>query len=240
MRTTMSILGFLGLVAAATLTRVLVAFRASKEEERLRLPGDALVPDPIYVTTQAVTIDAPPTRVWPWLAQMGAGRAGWYSYDVIDNGGHASAEVLVPEYQRVHAGDVFPALPHAPDAFVVAEATEPCSLVLTVPGLDKSTIVSWAFFLEAADGDRTRMIVRGRVSPSWPRLASGAPDHSHPILIERVYSLLALLPASLLLAIGGFGHRVMQNRQLRGIKRRVETADSRQPRGGESFATSHR
>ena len=227
MRATLSLLGIFGLVAAAMITRVLFAFRASEEEERQAVPGDALVPDPIYVTTQAVTIDAPPTRVWPWLAQMGAGRAGWYSYDLIDNGGHASAEVLLPEYQRVNAGDVFPALPHALDAFVVAEATEPRGLVLTVPGLDKSTIVSWAFFLEAANGDRTRIIVRGRVAPSWPRMASGAPDHSHPIFIERVYSLLARLPASVLLAIGGFGHRVMQNRQLRGIKRRAETADSR-------------
>lgn len=238
MRATVSILGILGLVAAATVTRVLLAFRASREEERRDLPGDALVPEPIYTTTQTVTIDASPARIWPWLAQMGAGRAGWYSYDRIDNGGHASSEVLMPEYQRVSPGDVFPALPHARDAFVVAEVAEPRSLVLAVPGARDTIIVSWAFFLEAMKRGRTRLIVRGRVAPSWPRMTSGPPDRTRPILIERVYSLLARLPAPLLLAIGGFGHRVMQNRQLRGIKRRAEAADSR--RRGESFASVDR
>lgn len=233
MRATLSLLGIFGLVAAAMITRVLFALRASKEEERQAVPGDTLVPDPIYITTQAATIDAPRTRVWPWLAQMGAGRAGWYSCDQIDNGGHASAEVLVPEWQRLSPGDLFPALPHARDAFVVAEVADPCSLVLAVPGAHNSTIVSWAFLLEAADRGRTRLVVRGRVAPSWPRMATSPPDRMPPILIERVYNLLARLPRPLLLAIGGFGHRVMQNRQLRGIKRRAEAADSRQARGGE-------
>jgi hypothetical protein len=60
-------------------------------EKRRPLPGDALVPEPIFVSTHAITIDAPPERVWPWIAQMGAGRGGWYSWDAIDNGGAPSA-----------------------------------------------------------------------------------------------------------------------------------------------------
>ena len=64
---------------------------ASREEKRRAMPADSLVPAPMGVVTHAVTINASPDRVWPWLAQMGAGRAGWYSYDWIDNGGHPCA-----------------------------------------------------------------------------------------------------------------------------------------------------
>ena len=58
-------------------------------------------------------IAAPPERVWPWRVQMGAGRAGWYSYDRIDNGGRPSADRIVPELQRLAVGDVMPAVPGA-------------------------------------------------------------------------------------------------------------------------------
>ena len=61
-------------------------------EKRRPLAVDAMIPDPIFTSTHAITIDAPPEAVWPWIAQMGAGRAGWYSWDVIDNGGTAKCE----------------------------------------------------------------------------------------------------------------------------------------------------
>lgn len=187
------------------------------------MPGDALVRDPMYATTQAVTIDAPPSVVWPWLAQMGAGRGGWYSYDQIDNGGAPSARVLLPECQHVAPGDVFPALPGARDAFIVARAERPCDLVLTAPGGDDTTIVSWEFQLVPAALDRTRLIVRARVADGW-RAAAAAPRR-HPggsFFIERVYAVLARLPTPLLLAVAGLAHRAMENQQLRGIRRRAE------------------
>jgi hypothetical protein len=80
--------------AGAVAVETVVAFRASRAERRRALPGDSLVPDPMFTTTQAVTIGAPPERVWPWLAQMGAGRGGWYSWDRIDNGSHPSANSI--------------------------------------------------------------------------------------------------------------------------------------------------
>lgn len=62
-----------GLVVAATCI-------ATTLEKRRPLPGDGMVPNPIFTSTHAVTIDAPPEDVWPWIAQMGGGRAGWYSW----------------------------------------------------------------------------------------------------------------------------------------------------------------
>jgi len=96
---------------------------ASRAEQRRSLPADFIVAEPMGVMTNAITIDAPPDRVWPWLVQLGAGRAGWYSYDRIDNGGVPSAGRIVPEYQHVAPGDVLPATPGATDAFVVASLT---------------------------------------------------------------------------------------------------------------------
>ena len=103
-------------------------------EKRRPLPGDALVPEPIFVSTHAITIDAPPERVWRWIAQMGAGRAGWYSWDAIDNGGAPSATGIMPALQTVASGDMMPAVPGATDAFVVAAVDPPgisCSLFRT-------------------------------------------------------------------------------------------------------------
>jgi len=74
---------------------------ATAFEQRRPLPVDAMVPDPLFTSTHAITIDAPPDQAWPWIAQMGAGRAGWYSWDAIDNGGTPSARRVVPELQPV-------------------------------------------------------------------------------------------------------------------------------------------
>ncbi|HET6922694.1 MAG TPA: hypothetical protein VFI16_06060, partial [Anaeromyxobacteraceae bacterium] len=65
---------------------------ATREERRRTFPGDGLLEDVLGTWTHGVTIAAPPRTVWPWLAQMGAGRAGWYSCDILDNGGRRSAD----------------------------------------------------------------------------------------------------------------------------------------------------
>jgi len=84
---------------------------ASPHERRREMPGDSIIPRPMASITHAITIKAPPELVWPWLVQMGAGRGGWYSYDFIDNGGNPSAISILPKYQEVACGDVFPATP---------------------------------------------------------------------------------------------------------------------------------
>jgi len=74
------------------------------------LPGDTIVPEPTISDTRSVTIDASADQVWPWLPQMGFGRAGWYSYDKLDNSG-GSVRHIMPEYQAIKTGDVVPTFP---------------------------------------------------------------------------------------------------------------------------------
>jgi hypothetical protein len=74
------------------------------------MPGDDLIAD-VASTTRAITIAAPPEQVWPWLAQLGYGRAGWYSYDWIDNDGQPSADRIIPRLQALEVGDQIPMLP---------------------------------------------------------------------------------------------------------------------------------
>jgi hypothetical protein len=189
--------------------------------------ADSLVPDAIWTTTHAVTIHAPLESVWPWLAQMGGGRAGWYSYDHIDNGGHPSAESILPEYQQIVPGDVLPALPGAKEAFLVAEVEVPRHLVLIVPEANGGIQVSWEFLLQPVDQGSTRLIVRARISRGWPAPTQArSASSSSPILIERIYAVLERTPKSLMLAAAGFGHYLMETRMLHGIKRRAESVMS--------------
>jgi uncharacterized protein DUF998 len=200
---------------------------ATADERHRPLPADELVPDPIFASTHAVTIDAPLEEVWPWIAQMGAGRAGWYSWDLIDNGGTSSAKRLVPELQTVAPGDIMPAVPHATDAFVVASVDPPRDLVLTVADGHGATAVTWEHVLEPIDRGQTRLIARGRASSYWLDLARApTPGGHHRIFIERAYAVLARLPRPLLIAFAGIGHRIMEARHLRGIRRR-STATTR-------------
>jgi hypothetical protein len=89
----------------------LASCSATAVERRRSFRVDGIVPDPIVTSTHAITIDAPPEQVWPWIAQMGAGRAGWHSWDLIDNGGTPSAWRVVSELQTVVPGNVMPATP---------------------------------------------------------------------------------------------------------------------------------
>jgi hypothetical protein len=210
--------------------------RATPEEQRMSLPGDDLVAQPMGVFTHAITIEAPPDAIWPWIIQMGSGRAGWYAYDHIDNGGIPSARRIISELQRVTAGDVLPWLPGATDGFIVQSVMPDQALILVVPrqprspdtaaaagGISRAVLASWALALAPVNRGRTRLISRSRVAADF--LAHPATDTTRkPLAAERLYDLLARLPRSLLLPIAGAGHYVMESRMLRGVKRRAEHA----------------
>ena len=195
---------------------------ATTLEKRGRLCVDAMIPNPLFTSTHAVTIDAPPEQVWPWIAQMGAGRAGWYSWDSIDNGGTPSASRVLEELQTVVRGDIMPAVPGATGAFIVSSVEAPLDLVLTVPDGHGGHAVAWEHALVPLEGSQTRLIVRARASSDWLDLARATPPSGHRrIFIERAYAVLARLPRPLLIGFAAFGHRVMEARHLRGIQRRA-------------------
>jgi hypothetical protein len=79
-------------------------WNATDEEVARTMPGDGLLPEGSS-TTRAITVGAPPERIWPWLVQLGYGRGGWYSYDWIDNDGQPSADRIVDELQHLAVGD---------------------------------------------------------------------------------------------------------------------------------------
>ena len=199
---------------------MLLFARPTKDELRRPLPGDALVSNAAATVMHAATICAPLECVWPWLVQMGAGRAGWYSYDWIDNDGKPSASEIIPELQHIAPGDVMPSLPGAQDSFIVAAVEPRRDLALTVPAADGGNLVSWEFFLEPQPSG-TRLLVRGRVGPKWPAGGAGEPATS-PRLIERIYAILAGMPRWMMAPIGTLGHGIKQRRQLNGIKCRAE------------------
>lgn len=187
-----------GLVCGAIAYRLLLRPRvltwgATADEAEARLPGDELLEDAAGVATRAITIDAPASAVWPWLAQMGPSpRGGAYTYDWIENllglNMHSADEVL-PEFQHPRVGDE---LGYGANRMRF-ERVEP-GHVLALRSSDGNWV--WSFVLDEHDGS-TRLISRNRF-----RL---------PRLRDRL-GMVPMEPGSL----------VMERKMLRGIKRRAE------------------
>jgi hypothetical protein len=195
-------------------------------------PGDDLIPNPKKTITHSIVINASAEAIWPWLVQLGAGRAGWYSFDRVDNGGKPSAVKIIPELQHLEVGDIMPAIPGSKDAFIVEEIQIGRTMVLVVPMMTaleepdpqrrmKNPLrVSWALILEPINAESTRLISRGRISENW--LTFSDTGNKNRVFIERVYKLLGKMPWSLMLPIAETGHYFMESRMLRGIKKRTE------------------
>jgi hypothetical protein len=156
---------------------------STRVERKRRLPGDELVDHPTVVTNHAITIAAPPDQVWPWLAQMGWHRGGWYTAGWVDRllfpANWPSATGLVSELQRpLRAGDHIPDGPPGTAWFLVERAEAPCLLVLHstthLPTswrerLGASIDWAWTFTLDPTSDGGTRLLlrVRGRTAPWW-------------------------------------------------------------------------
>jgi hypothetical protein len=181
-----------GVVVTGVLSRHPV--RPLGDEARRASPGDDLVSSAKVEWTHGITIRARPAEIWPWLVQMGCRRAGWYSYDGLDNGGVPSAERIVPQLQQAEVGDILPMTPTADDGFVIRAVEPEWALVLG----DPTGSATWAFALAPVDEATTRLVTRVRAG------------------FDRF--LLGLLFALLWRPI----HFGMQRRQLLNLRRRAE------------------
>ena len=180
--------------------------RATPAERTRVLPGDERIPQAIDTLTHGVTIRRAPRDVWPWLVQMGAGsRAGWYSYDQLDNGRQASAMRIMPELQHPTVGTIFPALPGVTDVFVLLAIEPERLLVLGMLSPKGTTEVTWTFLLDEVAPGTTRLLVRARGGPGYR-------FQGLPLLLTRVVVRVV--------------HLIMQRKQLLGIARRTEMAMS--------------
>jgi hypothetical protein len=195
-----------GLAAYARLVRPwALRWGATKEEAARPLPGDGLVAKADFVATRAITIDAPPNQVWPWLVQIGSGRAGWYTYDRIDNAGVPSATEIIPELQRLAVGNLIPMVA-GKDIGLRVKELEPHRRMLW---WDEKGEYSWEWVLEPIDQQTTRLIQRLRVT-------------RHPWTRRMLYELVA-----------ANGDVVMQRKLLRGIKQRAERLAAHRTTGQE-------
>ena len=176
------------------------------------LPGDDLLPAADLVATRAATIEDTPDRVWPWVAQLGQGRGGFYSYDRLENlvGCEIeSADRIHPEWQHVAVGDPFRLHPKV--ALVVAEVDPGHSLVVDgrartgepAPPYD----FTWAFVVRRYPGLRTRLIVRERYGYTTP---------ASRLVVEPLTA----------------GSALMTRKMLHGIRHRVEAARADGPQSG--------
>ncbi len=95
-------------ITAPLVRRRHLRWGATDDEVAGAMPGDEIVPKPSFSATRALSIAAPPEAVWPWLVQVGFGRAGFYSYDIFDNAARPSADRILPEYQDPRVGDWVP------------------------------------------------------------------------------------------------------------------------------------
>jgi hypothetical protein len=194
-----------GVVAASALLarRQYLRWGATDEEIALTLPGDELVPRANITATRAVTIDATADRVWPWIAQLGQGRGGFYTYDFLENlvgCDMHSADRIVPEWQSSEVGSE---VRLHPEVSLAVAAVEPGRALVLQGGVPMGSLpppydFTWAFVLREGPGGGTRLVVRERYG--YSRWWSG-------LLVEPVQ-------------VVSF---VMSQRMLRGIRDRAES-----------------
>jgi hypothetical protein len=200
-----------GTALAAALVGAAIALRqkqlhwgSAPAEVESELPGDDLLPDARLVATRAISIEAPSTDVWPWIAQLGQGRAGFYSYDVLENMvgcDITSSNSIEPQWQDVAVGDEFRL--HPDMALPVAVVDPPTALVVqseTAGSADEKAVpydFTWAFVVRPAGPQGCRLIARERYAWTNP----------------------GMRPAMEALTLASF---VMTQKMLRGIRDRAE------------------
>lgn len=220
-------------VGAAALTAVatylvrrpaMLRWGTQGDEATEPLPGDDRVPHPTFQSTRAITIDAPPEEVWPWVVQMGIHRAGFYTHDRLERAlfraryveGRHSATRIHPELQDLRVGDL---VPYGAGVEVEVSAIEE----------NRHLVLGEAFVLRPLPGGRTRFLVRyrghGYLGPAFEALSPDA-----PAALRGLASVLRHTPGATLLLravdvlVGDPLHHYMDVGLLRGLKARAEGA----------------
>ena len=170
-----------------------LSWGATPEEIGSQMPGDAIVANPGWCATRAVTVEAPADAIWPWIVQMGYRKAGFYSYDRLDNDGTPSAEAIIPEYQGLEVGDLIPLTKTGHVRAV--EMNRPGSMVWQFVAAGGWSDATWVWVLVPQGPDRTRLLTRLRLGPVTVR--------------QRLFLDL--------------GEIVMMRKCMLGIKRRAES-----------------
>lgn len=195
------LIGFLIAIYAFAVQPWYSKWGATVPEQQMSLPGDEIVIKPNWKYTQAISIHASPGEIWQWLVQIGQGRGGFYSFELLENMIGCdihNADHIIPEFQQLVVGDSIKLHPEAPGIPVVLVDS---ATAIVMGGSDPNQInaASWSLLIKASDVTTTRMIARFRSSYS-PTLGN--------VLLQRIF----VQPTSLF----------MQKRMLIGIKQRAE------------------
>jgi hypothetical protein len=177
---------------------------ATDAELAAPMPGDGVVRRAQFNATRAITIEAAPEHVWPWIAQLGYRRGGFYTYDLVDNAGERSADRVIDDCQHLQVGDLIPmfheshglSISYRVDSFGMNE----WMLWVHQPHQTERPDSTWSWRLTRLDTDRTRLLTRMKQDYRWetPRLA--------------IFNLFLM----------EFGDFAMERRMLKGIKVRAE------------------
>ena len=209
--------------AVVLLRRASLRWGATEEELRMPLPGDALLPNPDLVATRAISIDATPAEVWPWIAQLGQNRGGFYTYDWLESAAGVeirNVDTIVPEMQIRAVGDTVNLAPQ---------------VALSVVGLDKER----------------HLVLRGAVAPdgtdaeapydfTWAFVLQPRPYGSTRLIVRERYAYLADWAAAMVEPIQMVSF-LMTERMLRGIRDHAEGGAAQtpaQPAASDARATT--
>ena len=173
-------------------------------EIKRSMSGDDIVSKPTFNATRAVTINAPAGNIYPWIAQMGVNRAGWYSYDLLDNLGRHSAEAILSQYQSTKVDDLVPMSPDGKQGLWVKDYRNSEWMLWW----DKTGDTSWVWGIYPEGSSCSRLVTRIRVKYRW------------------------FSPAILFNLIIEFFDIWMMRKCMLGIKRRAEALSTPKPSTG--------
>ncbi len=136
---------------------------ATDEEIKRPMPEDDIVSKPSFNATRAVKINAPAENIYPWIIQMGVNRAGWYSYDLLDNLARPSAESILSAHQKVHGDDLIPMSPDGKNGLWVKDF----GYNEWISWWNKRGDTTWVWGIYPEGGAQSRLVTRVRVKYRW-------------------------------------------------------------------------